>query len=241
MKIILAFFCLCFSASAQLALNNAFYNQFQLRGGAFTYFFTENFETPGYENTWGEFGGGSINDEYDNSPAPLQGLFSLRLNPNPNNSRTTNDFGVSVDTVYGFCLVNFTDFQAGANTKPLITHQDADGNAVFTVAISGNGAGLWFPILQDTNQTQFGAATSMAEDTTYYFWWQYTKGTGNDAIYNLWFSTTGIRGGALQSTVTGQAVSQVRKTMIGVTNNSNFSAIVDKIRLSDSPIGDNPN
>ncbi len=238
--ILLAFFCLCFGAHAQLALNNAFYNQFvsPSRGIDYNYFMTENFEAPGYENVWTQAGsGGVINDQYNSPPAPLQGLYSLRIQNIGDNRRTTNAFSLTHSTVYGFGMVYFPNLP---NNREFFGIWNA-GTQLMSVGVLGTTGSLY---VEDAGGFRTSVPNSLSLNTLYFVWFRYTKGTGANATYEVQFSTSTTKPAGGNDTLTyttGTSTLDANRFVIGATGGAaSFQIITDKIRLSDTEIGSSP-
>jgi hypothetical protein len=239
MKIILTFLCLCFSVHAQLALNNAFYNQFLNRnnGVNYGYFLQEDFEAPGYENVWTQAGSGTINDQCNNPPCPLLGSDSLRLALAGDNRRTTNAFLAAHSTVYGFAMIYF---DARPNDREFFGFWNGSTRLVSFGVESGTDV-LWFD--DGTVKQSIGP---IAADTLYYFWFRYTAGTGANAVYEVALSTDinnkPSSGSNYRLNTAGVATLDANRFVIGATAGvATYIFVTDHIRLSVNDIGANPN
>jgi len=232
----LALLCFCFSAGAQLALNNAFYNTFPGgRGINYGYFLQEDFEAPGYQNVWTQAGSGTINDMCDNPPCPLLGSYSIRLALSSDNRRTTNAF-TAQSTVYGFAMIYF---DTRPNDREFFGFWN-DGTRLVSFGVESGTDVLWFD--DGTIKQSIGP---IAADTLYYFWFRYTKGTGANAVYEVALSTDinskPTSGSSYRINSAGVSILDANRFVIGATAGSaNYTLICDHIRLATGVIGTNP-
>jgi hypothetical protein len=232
---------------AQLSLNNApFAALLNRQSSAANYFLQENFEGPGYQNVWtiSSTGAGSLNDTYNTSPAPLEALYSLRLNLSANTRRVTNVLNSSYSTLYGYLLINVQTVPSVGNT-PIITFL-SNSTPVFAISLFEVLTGAWSASMYDdagVNRGFIAASNPGFEGVTNHFWFSLSTGTGANATYTIGRSADGIKptsGTTFASTSSGSAVGTVNQIQIGTTNSASWRIIFDKIRLSTSPIGDNP-
>jgi hypothetical protein len=71
----------------------------------------------------------------------------------------------------------------------------ADTNTpLISVLTKADGTGFYLGVLQNTVGSEHGALLSY--DTVYNVWWEYTKGTGTNAVQTLYVSTDGTKGSA---------------------------------------------
>ena len=235
----LALLLFCFSASAQLALNNSFYNRFATAGTGINYdfFMSEDFEAPGYENVWTQAGAGTINDECDNPPCPLLGSYSLRLALSGDSRRTTNDFPTDVSTVYGFAMIYF---DTRPNDREFFGFWN-DGTRLVSFGVESGTEVIWF----DDGTVKQSMSITISADTLYYFWFRYTKGSGANAVYEIAASTDintkPTSGAGYHINSSGVSTLDANRFVVGATAGAaNYTVVVDKIRLSETEIGANP-
>jgi len=167
---------------------------------------------------------------YNTSPAPLQGSYSLAINSSSDS--VTKTFASS-STVYCYFLINLTAFTANQQCFYLLDSLDAQVAAVmFRFATQDarcfNGT---------TNATS--SSGLILADTTYHVWVDYTVGSGANGITNVYVSTTGIKGSAIATVSNGNATTNAEKIRFGLPGGIGTD-IIDKVRVSLSPIGDNP-
>lgn len=240
MKFLIPLLFLCFGAQAQLALNNAFYNQFLQRSAGidYGYFLQEDLEGPGYQNVWTQAGAGTINDQCDNPPCPLLGAYSLRLALSGDTRRTTNAFSSAQSTVYGFAMIYF---DTRPNDREFFSFYN-DGTRLVSFGVESGTEVIWF----DDGTIKQSMAITIAADTLYYFWFRYTKGTGANAVYEIAASTDinnkPTSGSGYHINSSGVSTLDANRFVIGATAGAaNWTGIFDKMRLSVNNIGSNPN
>lgn len=231
---------------AQLALNNAPFAALLSRNPATAdYFLQENFEGPGYQNVWtiSSAGGGVIDDTYTTAPAPLEASYSLRLNMAANSRRITNALPTEYSTIYGYMLILSTTVPASANNIAIMflsNNVPVVGFNLFEFTANNWGGQIF-----DTNTSYccVSGGAGGAENQTNHLWFSFTTGTGANGVLTLARSVNGIKpvaGTEYVTTSSSSARGTVNQFVVGTTNNSSWKLIIDKIRLSTSPIGDNP-
>lgn len=224
-------------ASAQLALNNSFYNVFLNEQGSrcgAQYIFCEDFEGPGYQGTWTENGTGTFKPDDTVSPSPLERSYSLRITLSAQNGRTTNIFSTEAitNTVYGFFAVRFP-----------VRPSDKQFFGVYS-----NDARLYFVQVRNVDNTisigseggccSFGGS-AVLNATTNYVWFQVNSSGSMDVQVSLdqvnanAFTTLSI------SSFGGNRWGN-RIVLGSISAGATYTAIYDKIRLSTNSIGDNP-
>lgn len=200
-----------------------------------SYLFEENFEAPGYQNSWTESGSGTITPTYATAPAPLQGSYSLRLLGVAQQPTTYSVLSSDQGTLYVYFLCNIASLP---------------GDYFFSLRNSSNVTVLELlvdsTLLRVRNGSSGGASTvtSFSAATTYHIWLKYVKGTGANSTSEVWFSTTGIKpadGSNNYAIKTGgNATTDVNRVYFGLPSNSTWNGIFDRVLCSTSPIGDNP-
>jgi hypothetical protein len=84
------------------------------------------------------------------------------------------------------------------------------------------------------------AASSTAGDivagTTYFIWFHYVKGTGANAQYTVYKSTTSTRGSAVASSVIGEATGDIAQIYFLGTGSTTVSR--DNVLVNNTEIGD---
>jgi hypothetical protein len=83
----------------------------------------------------------------------------------------------------------------------------------------------------------------MSINTTYHIWVKYVKGSGANAVIESGFSTDGTRptsGSAFVTQTVGTATADTDRIMFGQSSSNTVSTYIDKVRVDDAVIGDNP-
>lgn len=207
--------------------------------GAVVYILKEYFEGPGFQNSWTFAGGGTGNDQYNTSPAPLAGSYSLYFNVSSNNKRCTNILASTYSEVWGFFLFNTL---TTSGQRYIITLQDSSGNDVFYVRQNSGGA------MNCAAGTGGGASTSdaMSTSTLYYVWFHYKKGSGANAQASVGWNTSATEttsGNKFASLSNGNATADVGRILLGVPSSgtASYQHIQDNVFLaSNSSVGNNP-
>lgn len=223
------------AAHAQFAPGRSF--SFRVRPTAGTsYLFEENFEGTGYENTWTEAGTGTIDEDYSTSGLGLEGSQCFRLAASAQTPRSTSENWTAQADMWFYMM--FRPVSLPSATMLLLTIQ-ATTTECLRIRLDPAGT-LKVRAGGGTENTTFGA---MSAGTTYHIWCRYTKGSGSNAFGSVAFSTDGVRptsGNQYRETTNGTATSDANNVRFGVTSSGTFDLIYDKVRVSDSTIGDNP-
>jgi hypothetical protein len=204
-------------------------------GGA-TYLVKQDFEGTGYDNgeSWTETG--SPNE--DSETSPLVGSQSFRVAATASATWARSPSFTDQSTLHCYFQFRPDDNTGGARRFFFIRNSsDVDlvmvqQNADRTILVRAGTAG---------GSTTVGTVTL---DTIYHFWVTYTKGTGANATATVAFSTDGTKptsGDNYQIHSTGNATTDADYIGLG---NSAAQVIptwdLDKVRVDDEVIGDNP-
>lgn len=183
-------------------------------------------------NTWTVSGAPTFDFNYATAPAPLEGTYSFRINMSTGDDETGwyKAFTAS-DAVHFFYIVN-----AHLRTLSNINFMITDSAGALLMAV--NNAGYEFNIMCGTVNAY--SATTMAVDTTYYIWGDYTKGTGANAVCHLFHSTDTTKGAADITITNGDATGQAARAVLYQSSIASNDFIMDKIRVGTSAFGDNP-
>lgn len=194
---------------------------------AVSYIYTQDFEGTGAPSGWSDTGGGAV--DYDYATA-LEGSQSLRFNTTTG-SGATYSLASAYDTLYVYfilrpnVLTNFAyifNIQTDGYTD--LARIRTDGSGGFRVTAN--------------NESSSGGSWSVGN--TYHMWFQYTKGTGADAIANLWVSTNATKPGSpTVSITTGNSTDQGQRIRFGPSYGTN-DVVYDKLLVSTNSIGSNP-
>ncbi len=191
-------------------------------GGSYTYITQQDFEGTGYDNseTWVE-NGSFANEDYGTA---LEGSESLQVNPTAAQSYTQKDFTASDSVTICFMLrinsiTSFTDFaQVYTGAGSSICNLRVDGGSHFRLTHSGS-----------TNTT---GASTYSTGTLYYVWYEYSKGTGADAVHRFYFSTTTTKPGSPEITVAnGTSTAQAGRIRFGHSSSTTADIVIDHVRV----------
>lgn len=197
-----------------------------------SFYFTEDFEGTGYENSWSEVGVGTMNEDYTTDV--LRGSQSFQLVASAADVRAFAGL-TSKSTVYG-CLQIKINSVSGA---PTLFSLRNTGTLLLSVLYSDTTGKLRLVMGAITAET----TDSFPIGSKVWIWFRYTAGTGSNAIGNLAFSTDGIKptsGGKVASITNGVQTANVNRIYCGHTSNITLNAIYDRIVLAESEIWDNP-
>lgn len=234
---------LCGSCRAQLALNNAPFAALLSSSRYFNplsnYVFSESFEAPGYENTWTT--NGSLTVDPADSSAPLQGLYSLHITLSAQNGGVRAAWSAQ-SNVYGFFMIRFSNLPSTGTTEDFIAF-NVGSTKVLSMSLAGGNV---LRVIDASATAQAATVATIANNTTYNVWWSYQAGTGANAKYTVAFSTTTtqpVSGNNYAETLVGGQSAFVDTIRCGADNlpgTDAWEAKFDKIRISTTPIGDNP-
>ncbi len=246
MRTIILLILSCLPALAQLNLSSSPYsallNQRKNSGTNYTYFFTENFEAPGYENPWVMTGTGTFNPSYTGAPGPLQALRSLLVDLSAQNGRIYCPI-TPTNRLYGFFMVDFTIRPPSGN--PFFCYSVAAGTILDTYWIGLSGANH----IQAWKGANLICTTPepLPDFTTNYIWFSCVSNSGNMDLEIAFSTNAPVRptsGGKFASgsagtilTIDTVNIAQFPTGGGGLT----YQGLYDKIRVSTSYIGNNPN
>ena len=210
-------------------------------GGGTSYLLCENFGSTNAcysgdatfvncDLTWTKVGTpGGVDFKYATSPAPLEGSYSFTaVDANADTDGFVYAFTAN-DTVHFFFILSPITRAVGCFVSLL----DSSDNVVMRVYDAGPEFAIY------CNDT-LGYSTAIVNGTTYYVWGDYTKGSGSNASCHLFHSTDTTKGSADITITNGNSTAQAAKLKINTTAGVR-KHIYDKIRVSTSSIGDNPN
>jgi hypothetical protein len=183
-------------------------------------------------NTWTQVGTNIADFNYATSPAPLSGSYSALFSTIGSTAGYTLAF-TEQDTVHFFMEMNPVTRSSGSQYIELLASDDTVLLRVTNVA---------FEFAMYCGPTVWGYSTAPDQGTTYYIWGDYTKGNGtNSAVCHLYHSTDTTKGAADITITNGDAASKkAGKVFFGERGTDGGNTMYDKIRVSTSSIGDNP-
>lgn len=203
-------------------------------GGA-TYLLEENFNATGYDLVWTE-SLGTPNEDYATSPAPLEGAQSILLDNTSTTQRANSPTFAEQSTVHGYFLLNVTSLPDSGNSDTYSFKSNT--TTICTVQLNASGA---MRIVCGAVNSSATVAT-VTEGTTYHVWPSYTAGTGANAAASLGFSTDGTKptsGNNFTSMSNGTSTQGADSIRLS-TSSVGTIVIIDKVRVDDEEIGDNP-
>lgn len=209
-----------------------------------TYLIREQFEGPGKQYTWSEnLDGGFLTYNYTTSPAPLQGSYSLYFNASGDATRMVHTLAADADFLSTSFLVRF-------RTGDAATSLPGDGVQFFQILDNSNAvcagieikAGSAIRARHGTGDAD--TVATVATDTLYRFWLDYTKATsGSNGQLVIAFATDGstrpTSGNYRGTTSVGSISTAARKICIGrISGNNSWAGIWDDVIGSTTSIGD---
>lgn len=208
-------------------------------GGGATYLLQENFEatgSPGYDtSTWTE--AGSPDENTSTSGLSLQASECLYFNPAAATWSTTSPTYTAQSTAYAYFLIRFSALPSGG-TWTLFQFRHSAGECG-RVRVTNTGT----LSVRAGGGTDVATASGMSTGTTYHLWVKYVKGSGSNAVVEAGFSTDGTRptsGGTFATQTAGTATTDADRIMYGQASSNTVSVYIDKVRVDDAVIGDNP-
>lgn len=199
---------------------------------------------PGADKTWTAGGaGGTINTNYTTSPAPLAGTESCFMN------------GDALGLSYFYSSITARDSNWVTARFLLPSGGNYGNNTRLTLSRVGVADDLKIEIRPGTTGTQFywagihGSSTVVSNaiptfsliNRTNIIWIEWRKGSGANGIINFWFTDTGstTRPASPEfTTSSGNGTNQ--PTSITLQFSGNDQMISDSIKISPTPIGNNP-
>ena len=193
--------------------------------------FSENFDSPGYSNSWTE-AGSTIDADYTGDV--LQGTQSVRLVAAVTAPRVFA--GVTSEiTKHGYFQVKINSMAAATN---VIYSLRATGTIMFSVSILSDGK-----LRIQHNGATADTVDALTAGVKYHIWIGYTAGSGSNGTAYVAFSTDGVRpmsGNKTASISNGTGTSNINRVYCGTTTNSTYDIIIDRVLLAQSDIYDNP-
>jgi hypothetical protein len=188
-----------------------------------TYLFNEGFEGTGFQNT-GWSVSGAANPDY--TATPLDGAQSLNTNGSQYITRAFQ-FGNAFNMYFKVRWITWND------SHNVIVWDDPNWDSA--AALWADNSRIW---ISHGTQSVIGT-TTIAANTTYHVWVEWTKGTGTNGTMKLFMSTTGVKPPVPEATITdgtGAATANMYMGPFGAGPN----AIFDRILIAADPIGSNP-
>lgn len=200
------------------------------------YVVNQTFEGVGYDNceTW-TVTGATVDPDY--TGVVLQGLQSLRITNSSNIGRCFVNLTNALSEVWVYLLVRPITIDTGSG-QILFTIRNNVDNVKANAIVNTSGT---ITINATTSATTVG---TIANGVTYHFWMHRKKATAGDGVWDIGFSTTGIRPVAGNNFVqlTGQSnTDDAYQFDIGYNSGAATQEYVfDRVLVATSQIGDNP-
>jgi len=194
-----------------------------------SYLLSEGFEGVGFENTgWTTF---STSDP-DYAASPLVGSQSLRCNGTSSFIQRPFAPGNSFYCYFQVRWLAYSPF------KFVVDWLDSSINSVTRVVTDGFPNRLHI-VHGEANVT---GTTVLAENTTYHVWVEWTRGTGANGTMSLFLSSTGVKPGSPEATITtGSGINPIAAFDVGPFDAATSTDVIyDRILIDDEPIGSNP-
>lgn len=196
-----------------------------------SYLFQENFEGTGAENTWTNLGTGY---SFDVTSPALEGSQSCGLYSGTT-VRLKTVLPSNYDSLWAYCLVRLTNTPAVNGSIGTLIFYAANGSANQCYASFKNDANIRF-----YHGTAMVDTTSpLTNGTTFHYWQRSTRATsGSNGTAEVYYSLDGIKGSAKLSLTNGSSTNLIGQLGLGASDS--VGLVIDKIRLSTTEIGDNP-
>ena len=199
------------------------------------YLVSEDFEGAGYENSWTESGGGTIDEDYTTTVlVGSQSLGIVNASGQTTNYAYTNYTAQDNTYVYLRFRTNTLSVQ-----REIVNILDSSNNSLCLVqAISTND------IRATTGGGSVATVGMITNNVEYHFWVRYSKGTGSNGVCSVGFSTDGTEptsGDNFVSKTNSTSTAQGSRLFLGgYANSTSILRIYDKIRVLETSIGSNP-
>ena len=198
------------------------------RAAAPTYLLSEGFEGSGYENSgWTVPPISSSAPDPDHTATVLSGSQSLRCN---GISFIQRPF-VQADPMYCYLRVRWASW---ADYKFVVDWLDAAQDSTATLLTSfGNKLEI------KHGSVSVPGTTTIALNTTYHVWLEWTRGSGNDGTMKLFVSTDGTKPAAPEVSITTGNGTSTALFDVGPFG-AGVDVVYDTILIDDEPIGSHP-
>jgi len=183
----------------------------------------QNFEGTGYDNAETWTGGTGVNADY--TTTVLRGSQSLQMSAGALIAPTI----VASGTVYGHFMFRCSD-ATPAGTRTIVRLENSVPAELAEIHIRTTG------YIRGEHGSVYGtdAANQLADNTTYHFWFHYSKGTGLNGVLEIWQGTTADRASATKivNVTTGTSTGDV--VYLYMYGNTTESMVFDQIILDET-------
>lgn len=163
----------------------------QSKGSAYvapSYFFQENFEGVGYQNTWTP-GGAEPYADPDSTNVVMQGTNCCSIGSAATFTYTASEFTAKT-TVCGKFMVYKSDPGSGQNNSAKLTLSRLGVANDMEIAMWAGGT---IGVLHGTTATN--GTYVMGQGTNYWVWFNFSKGTGTNGVLKVWVNDSDSRPG----------------------------------------------
>jgi hypothetical protein len=190
-----------------------------------TYFFQENFEGDGYQNTWTPGGATPYANPDTNSPV-MQGTNACGIGLATTFTYAASEF-TAKDEVWGKFMVNKADTGSGQNNSAKLTLSRTGVANDLEIAFQAGGI-----IGVKHGTVNVTGAYTMGEGTNYWIWFHFAKGTGANGVAEVFVSTSDSRPGSAEVVLTsGDGTASPSAVSMQATAEQAF---FDDIKLSET-------
>lgn len=196
-----------------------------------TYLLKEDFTTGIVPVGWSH-GGGHLNYADDEAPAPLQGVYSA-------SATISTQAGYGPFPARGEIHGYFMFWCSLISTSCYLCKiKDVTGADIFRLRVVSTGAVR----ASDAGGTAIGTSSGglIAAEAVRHIWFHYAKGTGADAVIEVWVADTDTKPGSPQLSINTFSAT-ANAYQFGCFNGANGTKTVwDKIRVKSTAIGSAP-
>lgn len=192
-----------------------------------TYYLQETFDATGYDLAgWTESFAAEILEDYATSPAPLEGTQSVFFNATATRSLISPTHTALAEKWEAFML-HITSASIPAAARGLYAFRDSANNSVLALTVNATTG----TVKLDVGTGTATSAAALSVGTTYYFWIRYVKGTGSNAVGEVYWSTTTTPGSARATVTNGTSTTDSDKSVFAGYVDLRF--IIDDVNVSD--------
>ena len=211
-----------------------------ISGGAPTLSFHETFETnPGSDNVWTTVSG-TPNYDFDANSVGLTGSYCMELADVGGNERVTFAIGSPADEEWKAFEFRLSD---GHPASDLSFVYGLGGTTLFYIRVRSDGRMRLEPTGGTSGYIKDAGGVSDVTlpdgDTgVFYLKIRYKKGTGADAIVQVWYSSTGTWGSSGILSSTGTTTAQMDEVGIYNLQADVLTIYTDEVKVDDEDISD---
>jgi len=205
-----------------------------IKSGTVSYLLQENFEGSGTPIGWNSLTG-SVN--YDYSTGALEGSESMLQDASGGSTGITTVAVENSSEMWGHFVFETQRPSGSSATLSYLMYVRNSSNGTLMMMYIKNTDKL---TIYDTGDRDQGTITISA-NTPYYVWWHYKAGSGANAVYETWVSTTPTKPGSTDASYSsGASAGDVDNLRITVNSGTNNIVKYDNVIISNTVIGNNP-